>query len=171
MPKSQIRLALSVSGRSVGAAWADKLGLIGFDLITLYDHKTPESAAIAFRSWLDKLLALVKPSQLVLEDIDHRRVSAKTNALHAVVSHLVRKPPASYKRKPALMAAAKAEGLDPNMRCLKLTRQLAIEFSRQCPELRFHRVPRSRLRSGWDRNWGQAIVAGTLALYSKHETI
>ena len=166
--KSQIRLALAVSGHAVGAAWADKLGLIGFDLITLYDHKTPEAAAIALRAWLDKLLALVKPNRLVLEDIDLRRKSVKTNALHAVVSHMIRKPTVSYKRKPALLAAAKAEGLDTQLRCFKLTRLLAVEFARQCPELRFHRVPRSRLRTGWDRSWGQAIVAGALALYSKH---
>lgn len=164
----KIRLALSVSGRAVGAAWADKLGLIGFDLITLGDYKSPESAAIAFRTWLDKLLALVKPNRLVLEDIDLRRKSSKTDALHAVVSHMIRKPTQSFKRKPALLAVAKAEGLDPNLRCLKLTRLLTIAFARQCPELRFHPAPRSRLRTDWDRLRGQAVVAGALALFSKH---
>ena len=164
----KIRLALAVSGRAVGAAWADKLGLIGFDLITLGDYKSPESAAIAFRTWLDKLVDLVKPNRLVLEDIDRRRVSAKTNALNAVTSHMIRKPTVAYKRKPALQAAAKAEGLDPNLRCLKLTRQLAVAFARQCPELRFHPAPRSRLRTDWDRLRGQAIVAGALALFLKH---
>ena len=162
-------LALAVSGRAIGAAQADRLGLVRVDLLSLQDRPEPEQALARFRVWLLNLLRESRPELVVLEDLTASRKTAKVLALQGVLDSVLDRWHSvnvkSVKRSIAvqwlLQNSWQPRAVRDNLR------DAASLLAKHCPELAFHPAPKSRLRTDWDRTWGQAVVAAALALYAK----
>jgi len=163
-------LSLAVSGRAIGATHADKLGLVRTEMLSLQDFASLDLALLRFRTWLTKLLHEIQPTIVVLEDLIPKRRTKKSlslsGLLESLLDHWGSLPIKKVGRKIALQWLM-AEMGEASGKVKPSLRSVAPLLAKHCTELAFHPPPQSRLRTDWDRSWGQAIVAGALALYAK----
>ena len=161
-------LAISPSSRALGLALADKLGLRDTEMISLHEHKDKSKAKKVVKSHIHHVLKHCKPDLIVIEKVDAKRMNSFVQATIEIIQQMAKQTglakPTFAKRRDA--ALHHIQCWERNIRlCL---RRLTPCFAKDCPKLAFCQPPESPLRHEWDRTWGQAIAACTIASYASH---
>lgn len=164
--KSKTVLAIAHGRRAIGFATADRLGLIDADLLILQSCKTTEVLLAKARSEIEERLARENPDVVIVEKLSPKRRTATSLALEGIIQVCADKRPETIIAQ-ATRTEACAQFETKEKRLSGKIRAIAKSLQAGNPEFKFHAPPNLRMRTDWDRLWGQAVAASALALHGR----
>ena len=163
-------LALAPSGRAIGAALADPLGLIWCGHLRLPSSLSGQEKIERTKAWFSMLVTKVPPSHAVQERLHRLRLTRAAWMLSGLLESLVEQHGIRHvprqSRQNALMWLCRESRWKGEENATPTVRLASRLLARDHADAALHPPKDSRIRTEWDRTHGQAIAAAALALHA-----